>query len=476
MQKWGGRQKMSGIVGIVTKNDCKEDLFYATDYHSHLGTSYGGLAVLDGKKIHKKIHTIEKAQFKTRFIEDIDYVDMQGHWGVGVISDRDTQPLILRLKFGEYSICGTGFINNQIELADELISEGAIFSEMVNGCPNQIELVAKLINKGKDLVDGIEYMHSRIDGSMSLLLLGKEGLFAARDRYGRTPLVLGEKKDAKIIVSETCSFKNLGFSTKRFLGAGEILLLSESKTETLKKASDDLRLCTFLYVYTGFPASEYEGKNVEEFREESGRLMAKNDNVKADLVTGVADSGTAYAFGYSCESGIPVKTPLLKYTPGWARSYVPPSQERRDLVALMKQVTADALLKDQRLIITEDSIVRGTQLKNFLLVKLWNSGAKEIHVRPACPALMFPCKYLFSTRKADELLARRTIKKMHGKHIKDLDPYIDTKSKEYSKMIREIEKDLNVTSLRYQRLGDMLKATGIPEGDLCTYCWTGKEG
>jgi len=467
---------MSGIVGIVTKKNCKEDLFYATDYHSHLGTSYGGLAISDGEKIYKKIHTIEKAQFKTRFIEDIDYTGMQGHCGVGVISDRDIQPLILRLKFGEYSICGTGYINNQIDLAGELISEGAIFSEMVNGCPNQMELVAKLINKGKDLLDGIEYMQSKIDGSMSFLLLGKEGLLAARDKYGRTPLVLGEKEGAKIVVSETCSFKNLGFKTKKFLGPGEVMLLNENKAEVLKEAGNDLRLCTFLYVYTGFPASEYEGKNVEEFREYSGRLMAKNDDVEADLVTGVADSGTAYAFGYSYESGIPVKTPLLKYTPGWARSYVPPSQERRDLVALMKQVTADTLIKDQRLIITEDSIVRGTQLKNYLLVKLWNAGAKEIHARPACPALMFPCKYLFSTRKIDELFARRIIKRMHGKHIEDLDPYLDPESKEYAKMIKEMEKDLNATSLKYQRLEDMLKATGLPKEDLCTYCWTGKEG
>ncbi len=466
---------MGGIVGIVTKKECKEDLFYATDYHSHLGTSYGGLAIFDGKKLQKKIHTIEKAQFKTRFLEDIDYALMEGHCGIGVISDRDTQPLILRLKFGEYSICGTGFINNQIELANELTSEGTIFSETVNGCPNQIELVANLINKGKNLIDGIKYMRSRIDGSMSLLLLGKEGLYAARDKYGRTPLVLGEKKGAKIVVSETCSYKNLGFTTKKFLGPGEVMLLTENKTEVLKEAGKDLRLCAFLYVYTGFPASEYEGKNVEEFREDSGRLMARNDNTDADLVTGIADSGTAYSFGYSYESGMPVKTPLLKYTPGWARSYVPPTQERRDLVALMKQITAESLIKNQRLIITEDSIVRGTQLKNYLLVKLWNAGAKEIHVRTACPALMFPCKYLFSTRKIDELFARRIIKKIHGKHIENVEPYLDPDSRQYSLMIKEMEKDLNVSSLKYQRLEDMLKATGLDENNFCTYCWTGKE-
>ncbi len=466
---------MSGIVGIVSKKDCKRDLFYATDYHSHLGTSYGGLAISDGKKKQKKIHSIAKTQFKSRFVEDIDFINMRGNMGVGVISDRDSQPLIMRLKFGEYAICVVGYINNQDKLAKKLISEGVVFSEMANGKVNQIELVAKLINKGKTLIDGIEYMHDQIDGSLSLLLLGKEGVYAARDRYGRSPLVLGERNGDRIIVSETCSYKNLGFKTKKFLGPGEIILINSNKVKQVKKPGDVLQLCTFLYVYAGFPASEYEGKNVEEFREYSGRLIAKRDNVKVDLVCGVADSGTAYAHGYSYESGIPVRIPLLKYTPGWARSYVPPSQEKRDLVALMKQITADVLIKEQKMLITEDSIVRGTQLKNFLLVKLWNAGAKEIHVRPACPALMFPCKFLYSTRKLDELFARRIIKLMHGKHIKNVVPYLNPDSKEYTKMLKNMKKDLNVTSLRYQKLDDMISATEMPEESLCTYCWTGKE-
>jgi amidophosphoribosyltransferase len=467
---------MSGIVAIISKKDCKEDLFYATDYHSHLGTSYGGIAISDGKRTHKKIHSIAKAQFKSRFSEDIDFINMRGNTGIGVISDRDTQPLIMRLKFGEYAICGVGYINNQNKLAKQLIEQGMVFSEMPNGKVNQIELAAKLINKGKTIVDGIQYMHSQIDGSLSLLLLGKEGIYAARDKYGRSPLVLSERNGDNIVASETCSFKNLGFKTKKFLGPDEIVLLSRNKVKQIKKPGNVLQLCTFLYVYAGFPASEYEGKNVEEFREYSGRIIAKRDNVKIDFVAGVADSGTAYAHGYSHESGVPVRIPLLKYTPGWARSYVPPSQETRDLVALMKQVTADALIKGQKMVITEDSIVRGTQLKNFLLVKLWNAGAKEIHARSACPALMFPCKFLYSTRKLDELFARRILKRMHGgKHIKDVDPYLDPDSKEYKKMKKLMEKDLNVTSLRYQRLEDMLGATGLPEQSLCTYCWTGKE-
>ena len=466
---------MSGIVGIITKKDCKEDLFYATDYHSHLGTAYGGIAILDNDILHKKIHTISKVQFKSRFVEDIDFIYMKGKSGIGVISDRDIQPLIMRLRFGEYAICGAGYIDNQDELTRELIDGGVVFSEMANGKVNQIELVAKLINQKDNLVGGIENMYSRIDGSLSLLLLGKEGIFAVRDKYGRTPLVLAERNGDKIVVSETCAYKNLGFKTKKFLGPGEILLINEDKVEQIKKKEDILQLCAFLFVYTGFPASEYEGKNVEEYREYSGRIIAKKDNVDVDLVAGIADSGTAYAYGYSHESGIPVRIPLLKYTPGWARSYVPPSQETRDLIALMKQITADAIIKGQKIAITEDSIVRGTQLKNYLLVKLWDAGAKEIHIRPACPALMFPCKFVFSTRAIEELFARRVLKKMHGRHIQDVEPYLDTDSKQYKEMIKAMEKDLNVTSLRYQRLEDMLSATGLPRESLCTYCWTGKE-
>jgi len=466
---------MSGIVGIITKKDCKEDLFYATDYHSHLGTAYGGIAISDNDILHKKIHTISKVQFKSRFVEDIDFIHMKGKSGIGVISDRDIQPLIMRLRFGEYAICGAGYIDNQDELTRELIDEGVVFSEMANGKVNQIELVAKLINQRDNLVGGIENMYSQIDGSVSLLLLGKEGIFAARDKYGRTPLVLAERNGDKIVVSETCAYKNLGFKTKKFLGPGEILLINEDKVEQIKKKEDILQLCAFLFVYTGFPASEYEGKNVEEYREYSGRIIAKKDNVDVDLVAGIADSGTAYAHGYSHESGIPVRIPLLKYTPGWARSYVPPSQETRDLIALMKQITADAIIKGQKIAITEDSIVRGTQLKNYLLVKLWDAGAKEIHIRPACPALMFPCKFVFSTRAIEELFARRVLKKMHGRHIQDVEPYLDTDSKQYKEMIKAMEKDLNVNSLRYQRLEDMLSATGLPRESLCTYCWTGKE-
>jgi amidophosphoribosyltransferase len=465
---------VSGIVGIISNADCRDDLFYATDYHSHLGTSFGGIAISDGTALVKKIHSIARAQFKSRFSEDIDFINMRCNAGIGVISDRDTQPLIMRLKFGEYALCGTGYINNQDELAAGLIDEGVVFSEMPGGKVNQIELAAKLINKGKTLVEGIDYMHEQIDGSMSLLLLGREGIYAARDKYGRTPVVLAKRDGAWVVATETCSYKNLGFVTERDLGSGEIVLLDSAGYTQLRRPNDVLQLCTFLFVYAGFPASEYEGENVEAFREKSGRIIAKNDSARVDFVAGIADSGTAYAHGYSHESGVPVKIPLLKYTPGWARSYVPPAQETRDLIALMKQITADVLIKDQRMVITEDSIVRGTQLKNYLLVKLWNAGAREVHVRPACPALMFPCKFLYSTRQLDELFARRIIKQFHGRHLDDVEPYLDLHSDEYKKMITAMENDLNVNSLRYQTLEDMMTATGLPAKNLCTYCWTGK--
>ncbi len=466
---------MSGIVGIISRKDCRDDLFYATDYHSHLGVSYGGLAVMDGSHTHKKIHSIAKAQFKSRFGEDLEYSQMRGTTGVGVISDRDTQPLTLNLKFGEYTIVGVGYIDNQEELTRKLVRDGAVFTETANGRINQIELVGRLINMGDDLTDGIEYMHSKIRGSMSLVLMGRDGIYAARDKYGRTPLAVAEREDARIVTSETCAYKNLNFRTRSFLGPGEIVLLTPSRVRVLRKPNPVSQLCTFLFVYTGFPASEYQDQSVEEFREESGRIIARKDKVTVDMVTGIADSGTAYAIGYSQESGIPFRLPLLKYTPGWARSYVPPAQETRNLVALMKQITIESMIRGQRILITEDSIVRGTQLKNFLLVKLWHAHARELHVRPACPALMFPCKFLFSTRGLDELFARRILQQMHGRNIRNVRPYLYPDSPQYRKMIRFMERDLNINTLRYQRLEDMLAATGLPSDSLCTYCWTGQE-
>jgi len=484
---------MSGIVGIVSGKDCLDDLFYATDYHSHLGTEYGGLAITDGERLVRRVHSIKKAQFKARFFQDIDFQTFKGNKGIGVISDRDFQPLIPTLRFGEYAMVGSGYIYNQDELARRLIGEGVVFSETRNGGVNQIELAAKLINKGNDLVDGINYMNNQIEGSMSLILLGREGIYAARAKYGHTPLVLGEKEEegnkSRVVAFETTSYKNLGFFTKRFLGPNEIIFLDAEKEKQLQKPNNELQLCTFLFVYTGFPTSEYEGKNVTAYREASGRIMAKRDDVELDWISGVADSGSIYADGYANESHVPIAPVTSKYGPGWQRSYTPPSQRIRDLIATMKQVSSEELIREKRLGITEDSIVRGTQLMNFYLVKLWKAGAKEIHIRPACPALMWPCKNRFATRTKEELFARKILKEMHGRWLEDneLGAYLDVNSQQYGEMIGAMEKHMKEISLshaglspegrrlslRYQTLENTLASTGLPKEKLCTSCWDG---
>lgn len=466
---------MSGIVGIVSQRNCKEDLFYGTDYQSHLGTEFGGIAIFDNfdNVLKRKIHNIRKAQFKSKFAEDTDFLAMKGNKGIGVISDKDPQPVMTKLKFGEFAICGAGYINNLEKLVNELLQENVVFSEISDGEVNQIELAAKLINQGKDLVEGIKYMFNQIKGSMSLILLCKEGIYAMRDKFGRTPLVLGEKEDSKIIASESCCFANLGFETTRFLGPGEIILITEKDIQQIKKPEEKLQFCTFFFIYFGFPASEYEGKNVQAFRERLGSIIARKDNVKADFVCGIPDSGTAYAYGYASEAKIPLRAPILKYTPGWGmRSYQPPEQNERDRIALMKQLIAKEVIKDKKVIITEDSIVRGTQLLP-VLSKLWEVGAKEIHVRVACPPLMFPCPFLYSTRSSEELFARKILKKFGQE--KNIEAYLDPGSTKYAEMIEEMRRELNVTSLVYSTMEDVIHALGLPKEKLCTYCWTGED-
>ncbi len=485
---------MSGIVGVISEKDCLEDLFYATDYHSHLGTEYGGLALSDGERLVKRVHNMTKAQFKSRFYSDVGFQTFKGNKGIGVVSDRDYQPFIAKLKFGEYAIVGAGYIDNQDELAVKLSSNEHSFTEMKDGKINQMELICKLINRGDDLVDGINKMNEQIDGSMSLLLLGNEGIYAARAKYGHTPLTIAEKitegKNSQLVALATTSYKNEGFKHKRFLGPNEIVFLDGKKEEQLQKPGDVLQLCTFLHVYTGFPASEIEGASIADFRMRSGRVMAKRETEKdLDGVWGVQDSGIVYAFGFANESGIPIDPVTFKYTPGWQRSYTPPNQKDRNLIANMKQVTADALIKDKNLVITEDSIVRGTQLRNYYFVKLWKAGAKGIHIRPACPALMWPCKYLFSTRNIDELFAREVLHNMFRRDLSDneVKPYLDVESKQYGEMIKNMEKTMmelslksagvekeeKKFSLRYQRLDDLVDLTGLKKENLCTYCWDG---
>lgn len=461
---------MSGIFGIVMKKNCADLLLYGTDYHSHMGTEHGGMAVL-GTRFYRAIHDISKSQFKSKFVED--YKEMKGHLGIGVISDKDPQPLIIGSKFGTFAIVAAGLVENAKELARELLGEGETFGEQAAGGINSVELIAKLINRGRTLQEGIEGVYDRIQGSASILLLKKDGIYAARDRLGRTPLVIGERDGEYAVATETCSFLNLGFRIKKYLDPGEIVLVQKSGLVEKSSGKNKNQICAFLWIYTGYPASSYEGITVELVRERCGRALAKNDHVKADLVAGVPDSGVGHAIGYSMQSRLPYRRPLVKYTPGYGRSYTPPSQEIRDLVATMKLIPIKEVIGGNRIVLCEDSIVRGTQLKNYTVKKLWECGAKEVHIRPACPPLMFPCRFALSTRSIHELAARKAIRALEGEDIEDVREYIDHRSKKYQKMTGWIRKELGVTTLKYQTIEDMVDAIGLPREKLCLYCWTG---
>ena len=465
-------KKMSGIFGIVSAKNCSDILLYGTDYHSHMGTEYGGMTV-SGKRFYRSIHDISKSQFKSKFFDD--YKEMKGNMGIGVISDRDPQPLIIGSKFGNFAIAVAGLVENVNELASALLNEGETFGEMSSGGINPVELIAKLITRGKTLPEGIEGVYDKIKGSASILLLQKDGIYATRDRLGRTPLVIGERNGEYAVATETCSFLNLGFRIKKYLTPGEIVFIGKSGLEEKIPGKKTNQICAFLWIYTGYPASSYEGISVELVRERCGRALAKKDDVKPDLVTGVPDSGVGHAIGYAMESGLPYRRPLVKYTPGYGRSYTPPSQEIRDLVATMKLIPIKEVICGNRIVLCEDSIVRGTQLKNYTIKKLWECGAKEVHVRPACPPLMFPCRFALSTRSIDELAARKAIRALESKDLEDVQKYIDHRSKKYQKMVEWIGKELGVTSLRYQRIDDMVEAIGLPREKLCLYCWTGND-
>jgi amidophosphoribosyltransferase len=464
---------MSGIFGVVSKTDCAETLFYGTDYHSHLGTEYGGMAVL-GHDFTRQIHDVSQSQFKSKFFED--YKRMQGNKGIGVVSGFEEQPIYLNSKFGPFCLATTGTVENDDDLAARLLKKGLSFSEVSRRAVNTTELIAKLISQGTDIVDGIETMFERIEGSCSLLLLNRTGVYAARDRFGYTPLVVGRSKDGWAVTAETCAFSNLGFEVVKYLEPGEVVLINEDGLVQQRPGQTKVKqICTFLWIYTGFPASDYEGINVEVVRERSGRLLAKRDqDIQVDLVTGVPDSGIAHGLGYAMESGKPFRRPLVKYTPGYGRSYTPPSQQTRDLIARMKLIPIKEVIDGNSIVICEDSIVRGTQLKNFTIKKLWDGGAKEIHVRPACPPLMFPCIFNLSTRSTKELAARKAIRALEGHDVADVSQYVDPASERYARMVDWIARDLGVTTLRYQTVPDMVDAIGLSQEKLCLYCWTGQ--
>jgi len=461
---------MSGIFGIVSKKNCADVLLYGTDYHTHMGTEYGGMAVL-GEQFSRSIHDISKSQFKSKFYDD--YKEMKGRLGIGVISDKDPQPLIIGSKFGTFAIAAAGMVENAEELAAELFQDGETFGEMSSGGINTVELIAKLITRGRTLPEGIEGVYDRIKGSASILLLKEDGIYAARDRLGRTPLVFGEREGEFVIATETCSFLNLGFQIRKYLAPGEVIFIGRSGLEEKSAGRRTNQICAFLWIYTGYPASSYEGISVELVRERCGRALARNDDVKADLVAGVPDSGVGHAIGYAMESGLPYRRPLVKYTPGYGRSYTPPSQEIRDLVATMKLIPIQEVIHGNRVVLCEDSIVRGTQLKNYTVKKLWECGAKEVHVRPACPPLMFPCRFALSTRSVEELSARKAIRALEGRAIEDVGEYVDHRTPRHQRMVEWIRKELGVTTLRYQKIEDMVEAIGRPREELCLYCWMG---
>ena len=463
---------MSGLFGIVSAKDCRQPLFYGTDYHSHLGTKKAGLAVLN-HRITRCIHDISTSQFKSKFIEELP--KLKSKRGIGVISDFDPQPIIISCSYGNFAIAAAGLLRNKNKLAKEIMAYGGSFSEMSSGMINTTEVVGKLVAQKSDIVSGIEYAFGKVIGSVSILVLAKDGIYAARDCSGKTTLVVGQKDGSLAVTSETSAFPNLGFEPIQELRPGEIVVLAREGLRKEKIVFKDNKICAFLWIYTGYPASSYEGVSVEKARENCGANLAKNDKIKADLVTGVPDSGTAHALGYSIASGIPYRRPLVKYTDGYGRSYTPPSQEIRNMVAKLKLIPIKSVIDGKRIVVCDDSIVRGTQLRNQAIDKLWRNGAREIHIRIACPPLMFPCPYLLATRTKKELAARRVIKKIMGPKKFDIKDFIDDRSPNYKKMVQTIKEELGVTSLKYQAIDDMVKAIGLPEDRLCLFCWNGRE-
>lgn len=470
---------MGGLFGAVSKNDCVFDVFFGTDYHSHLGTKRAGMVVYDEKKgFDRSIHNIENSPFRTKFTDEMN--KMVGNIGIGCISDYEPQPIMVRSHLGTYAITTVGRINNSEELIELLYSKGHThFFEMSGGEINPTELCASIINQKSTITEGIAYAQELIEGSMSMLVMTDKGIYAARDRLGRTPLIIGKKEDSRCVAFEDFSFFNLGFERDRELGPGEIVFLTADEAKTVKEPGKKMKICTFLWVYYGYPCAAYEGMSVEEVRTRCGGMLARRDkgDITPDIVAGVPDSGTGHAIGYANESGVPFARPFIKYTPTWPRSFMPPTQKKRNLIAKMKMIPVTKVIKDKSLLLIDDSIVRGTQLGETTQF-LYDNGAKEVHVRPACPPILFGCKYLNFSRSSSELdlITRRIIAEREGdKANEKLAEYADPESKLYAELLEDIRKKLGFTSLKYNRLDDMLKAVGIDPKCLCTYCWNGKE-
>ncbi len=468
---------MGGFFGTALKKDCVFDLFFGTDYHSHLGTRRAGMAVYSSKKgFDRAIHNIENAPFRTKFDKDVN--KMEGNLGIGCISDYEPQPLLVRSHHGTFAIMTVGRINNLNEIVDRIFTMGhGHFLEMSGGDINPTELVAAIINQKDNLIEGITYAQELIEGSMTMAILMPKGIYVARDKMGRTPVAIGKKEEGYCISFESFAYLNLGYADYKELGPGEVAVVTPEGVQTLVKPGNDMKICTFLWVYYGYPSSSYEGVSVEKMRYNCGALLAKRDDAAPDNVAGVPDSGIAHAIGYSNESGIPFSRPFIKYTPTWPRSFMPTIQSKRNLIAKMKLIPVHDLIQDKSLLLIDDSIVRGTQLRETTEF-LYQSGAREVHISPACPPLLYGCKYLNFSRSTSEmdLITRRIIKEMEGdgKNV-NLSAYSNPETPEYQEMVKRIGVQLNFTSLRYHRLDDMMESVGIDKNKLCTYCWDGRE-
>ncbi|MCD7972291.1 MAG: amidophosphoribosyltransferase [Candidatus Azobacteroides sp.] len=461
---------MGGFFGTISKTACRTDLFYGTDYNSHLGTKRAGLATLKDGVIYRSIHSIENSYFRTKFEDSLD--KFIGNSGIGVISDTDPQPIVIKSHLGYFALVTVARINNINELEEELLKKGYYFSELSSGKCNQTELIALLISEGKNFEDGIENVYEKIKGSCSMLLLTESGIIAARDKLGRTPVVIGKKDGAYAVSSEPCGFSNLGYETDYFVGPGEIIRITADGYMQLRKPNDKMQVCSFLWVYYGYPVSDYEGKNVDGVRYNSGLQMSKEDDSDIDFVSGIPDSGVGQALGYAEGKGVPYRRAIVKYTPTWPRSFTPGNQETRQLVAKMKLMPNRHLLTGKKIIFCDDSIVRGTQLKDNVAV-LYHYGAKEVHMRIGSPPLIYSCPFLnFTASQSDmELMTRRVIRELEGKDNVDLQEYSKAGSQKYCKMVDCIRKKFNMTSLKYNKLENLVNAIDLPKEKVCTHCF-----
>ncbi len=463
---------MGGFFGTISNEECATDLFYGTDYNSHLGTRRGGMATLHEGVFNRSIHNLESSYFRSRFESELS--KFKGNSGVGVISDTDPQPIFMNTHLGRFALVTVAKVNNISELEKELIDKGCHFSELSSGDINQTELIALLIAQCDNFVDGIENVYNKIKGSCSMVLLTDDGLIAARDKWGRTPVMIGKKENAYAVSSEPCSFPNLGYELEYNVGPGEIVKLTATEMTQLRKPNKEMQVCSFLWVYYGYPVSDYEGINVDTARYDSGMRMSKKDDVEADYVSGIPDSGIGMAMGYAEGKGIPYRRAIVKYTPTWPRSFTPANQAVRDLVAKMKLIPNKAVLKDKRVIFCDDSIVRGTQLRDNVNI-LYGYGAKEVHMRIGCPPILHSCPFLgFSASKSPlELIARRIIQEFEGDDPKNLDQYATTGTPEYTKMVDEIRTRLNITTLKFNTVEDLIASIGLAKESVCTHCYNG---